>query len=89
MLLIHIQLSPCPPLYPPLFQRTEAELQADEDDEAREASEARVAVAAATQQHVAAIVRTFYCELCVKQYANAAELDVHLSSVRARSEGGA
>ena len=33
------------------------------------------------KQEVAAIVRTFYCELCDKQYANAKEIDVHLASV--------
>lgn len=58
----------------------ESEVQANEDDARRARREAAVARDEAIRADVGAALAKFRCDLCAKQYANAAELDVHLGS---------
>eukprot|EP00197_Chlamydomonas_leiostraca_P002226 CAMPEP_0202859708 /NCGR_PEP_ID=MMETSP1391-20130828/1705_1 /ASSEMBLY_ACC=CAM_ASM_000867 /TAXON_ID=1034604 /ORGANISM="Chlamydomonas leiostraca, Strain SAG 11-49" /LENGTH=237 /DNA_ID=CAMNT_0049538765 /DNA_START=68 /DNA_END=777 /DNA_ORIENTATION=+ len=61
-------------------RRLETEIQANEDEERRRRREAQAEREARIREEVTEIKKTFYCELCHKQYEKAMELEEHLSS---------
>ncbi|KAL6757493.1 hypothetical protein V8C86DRAFT_1671542 [Haematococcus lacustris] len=61
-------------------RRMESEIQANEDEERRRRREAQVEKDAAIQEELTEIKKTFYCEVCHKQYEKAMEFEEHLSS---------
>eukprot|EP00877_Chromochloris_zofingiensis_P011958 jgi/Chrzof1/7015/Cz02g07210.t1 len=61
-------------------KKLESEIQANEDESRTRRREMEVARDEKIKQDVGVILKTFYCQICNKQYINAMELDQHLSS---------
>eukprot|EP00775_Hariotina_reticulata_P010839 gene10839-10995_t len=61
-------------------KKLEVELQADEDPERTKRREAQAQRDEQIKQDVTEILKTFYCQVCNKQYTTAMELEEHLSS---------
>eukprot|EP00882_Tetradesmus_deserticola_P003079 GHRQ01003268.1.p1 GENE.GHRQ01003268.1~~GHRQ01003268.1.p1 ORF type:complete len:397 (+),score=163.19 GHRQ01003268.1:119-1309(+) len=61
-------------------RRLEVEIQADEDPDRKRRREAQAEREELIKQDVTQIMKTFYCQVCSKQYSTAMELEEHLSS---------